>query len=49
MVMAHIGPFEFGPGQTLSEEMIAKVYLQTNVRAFQRERGQWGWGQRLIL
>ena len=49
MVMARIGPFEFGPGQTLSEATIAKVYLQTNVRASQRERGQWGRGQRLIL
>ena len=49
MVLAHIGPVELGPGQTLSEAMIAKVYLQTNVRASQRERGQWGRGQRLIL
>ena len=29
--------------------MFAKVFLQTDVRAYQRERGQWGRGQRLIL
>ena len=49
MVLAHMGPFELGPGQTLSGAMIAKVYLQTDVRASQRERGQWGCGQRLTL
>ena len=49
MVIAHMGPFELGLGQTLSAEMIAKVFLQTDVRAATRERGQWGGGQRLIL
>ena len=29
--------------------MIAKVFLQTDVRSATRERGQWGGGQRLIL
>ena len=47
--MAHMGPFELGPGQTLSDEVIAKAFLQTDVRAATRERGQWGGGQRLIL
>ena len=47
--MAHMGPFELGPGQTLSDEVIAKVFLQTDVRAATRERGQWGGGQRLVL
>ena len=49
MVIAHMAPFELGPGQTLSDEVIAKVFLQTDVRAATRERGQWGGGQRLIL
>ena len=47
--MGHKGPFELGPGQTLSADVIAKVFLQTDVRAATRERGQWGGGQRLIL
>ena len=49
MVVAHIGPFELPPGHTLSDAIIVKVYVQTDVRAYQRERGQWGRGQRLIL
>ena len=49
MVIGHMGPFELDLGQTLSAEMIAKVFLQTNVRAATSERGQLGGGQRLIL
>ena len=47
--MPHIGPIELGPGQTLSDEVIAKVFLPTDARAATHERGQWGGGQRLIL
>ena len=49
MAKAHLGPFELGSGVTLSDAVIAKVFLQTGVRAAQRERAQWGGGQRLIL
>ena len=49
MVIGHVGTFELGPGQTLSAEMIAKVFLQTDLRAATIERGQWGGGQRLLL
>ena len=49
MVIAHMGPFDLGPGQTLSDEAVAKIYTKTNVRAATRERGQWGCGERLIL
>ena len=49
MMMAHMGPFELGPGQTLSSEVDAKIFLETDVRAATRERGQWGGGERLIL
>ena len=49
MVISHMGAFEPGHGHTLSAEMIARLYVQTNVRAVTSERGQWGGGQRLIL
>ena len=49
MVLAHMGPFDLDPGQTLSAGMITKVLLQTDVRAATSKRGQWGGGQRVIL
>ena len=48
MVLAHMGPFDLDPGQTLSAGMFTKVLLQTDVRAATSKRGQWGGGQRVI-
>ena len=48
-MIAHMAPFELGPGQTLSDEAVAKIFLETDVRAATRERGQLGGGERLIL
>ena len=49
MVLAHMGPFDLDPAQTLSADMITKVFVQTNVRAATSERGQWDGGLCFIL
>ena len=49
MVLAHIGPFDLLPGQTLSAEMVRTVLIQTDVRAAISKRGQWGGGLSYFL